>query len=146
MATSPPDRPEKPVQPSSTTRGRHVNTVNVSGTHVGSQIVAGVNKGRTTVTTGGHQPDEVTALRRLIEESRDDLVEAAANDEERTVVGYELRKLLADLDGPSEQAEPVPSRWQRIVAMLTPVAAAGSGVAQAVTDVSAAVESVFGTS
>lgn len=151
MTSPSPDRPDttgQPSEPPFTKQGPHVrHEVQISGgTHIGGQYVAGVNKGRTSVTVGGPGSDDLAALRRLVEASRDDLVGAAAGDEERVVVGYELRKLLADLDGTEEPAEPVPTRWQRIVGMLTPVAAAGSGVAQAITDISAAVRSVFGVS
>lgn len=149
MTTPAPDQPQPPSTPTAEPPftkqglGHHVDNVTImGGTHIGGHYVAGHNQGRTRVTMGDAGGDGTQALRQLIEASRDEIVGAAGSDEERVVVGYELRKLLADLEEPAEASEPVPSRWERILGVLGAGATAGSGIAQATTDVTDAIRSL----
>ncbi len=123
------------------------NTVSVSGgVHVGSVIGAGKVDSHARVRTGAvgaepaDEPVTVADLREMIAAARGDIVAAAATEEERVELAYELRRILEALEEEAPRPGPVRDRWSSVQGILGALSA--SGAIAAITD---AVAALFGS-
>lgn len=112
------------------------NTMNITGgTFIGS--TAGVGKVDNhakveidSVSVGAAERSSTVAdLRAMLVAARQQILDASADAEERTELGYELRKILEELETETPDPAPVRSRWTQIQRVLGPVATASSSIA-----------------
>ncbi len=114
-------------------------TTVTGGTFIGSALGQGNTIRNNKIIIGelslGDSGDE---LRRAIAAARDELVRAAPNPALEAEVGYEIRKIEQELSEQEPQGAVVLSRWEQVVGVLSPLAAASDAIAK-ITDLMAKV-------
>jgi hypothetical protein len=101
------------------------------GTFIGSAVGQGNKASHNTITVGGVQKQvSLDDLRSAIAAARDELVRAAEGSDAQTEVRYEIHKIEQELAEEKPQGLIVRSRWEQVVKVLGPLAAASASIAQ----------------
>lgn len=106
-------------------------TTVTGGTFIGSALGQGNTIRNDKIIIGELSvSDSCDELRRAIAAARDELVRAAPNPAAQAEVGYEIRKIEQELSEQEPQGAVLLSRWEQVLGVLSPLAAASDAIAK----------------